>query len=260
MFGTVLKGTGKLSHGAPAHILPLPLANVALIAGSYVAGTGGGAVAKAAPALASALAITLTLVLAEPRPRGSDEFDWLSENVYAAFSFVLMCYSVGHYVGDHMAELRQAWASTRIPKGSLCVLLILLSSYWPFFTYWAESTLRRNAFLITFYDGGQRYWAIVRSWAWMGGTVWFAAAACDHFVLPLRWHNHLHAYSMVLYIFHYISQDVFVSMLRHTGGIGADPARLCFVLIALNFAASALLYVIFAQTRATRFLFGLPEP
>ena len=90
--------------------------------------------------------------------------------------------------------------------------------------------------------------------------MWFAAAACDHFVLPLRWHNHLHAYSMVLYIFHYISQDVFVSMLRHTGGIGADPARLCFVLIALNFAASALLYVIFAQTRATRFLFGLPEP
>ena len=258
VFGSILKGTGKLSHGAPAHILPLPLANVAMLAGSYGAGS---IKANAAPAFAAAASVVLTIVLAEPRPRGSDEFDWLSENVYAAFSFVLMCYSIGHYIGDHIFELKSAWASTKIPKGSVCVLLILLSSYWPFFTYWAESTSRRNAFLLTFYDGGQRAWAVIRSWAWMGGTVWFAVSACDHFVLPLHWHNHLHAFSMILYIFHYISQDIFVSMLRSIdGGIGSDPARLCFLLIALNFAASAVLYALFAQTRATRVVFGLPEP
>ena len=150
--------------------------------------------------------------------------------------------------------------------GSFAVLMILLSSYWPMFaTYWGEATSRRNAFLITYTDGGQRIWGVVRSWVWMGGTIWFAKAACDHFVLPgahgdpLFWHKHLHAFTLVLYIFHYPVQDVFKSMYATSGGgVGEDPVSLCFRFIALNFTVVFLLYVIFSLTPPTRFVFGIP--
>ena len=71
---------------------------------------------------------------------------------------------------------------------------------------------------------------------------------------PLFWHKHLHAFTLVLYIFHYPVQDVLKSMYATSGGVGEDPVSLCFRFIALNFTVVFLLYVIFSLTP----LFGIP--
>ena len=52
--------------------------------------------------------IGLSFVIFEPKLHGTDEYDWLSDNVYAAFSFILLSYSIGHYIADHSQALTAA--------------------------------------------------------------------------------------------------------------------------------------------------------
>ena len=105
-----------LSHGYMAHVLPLPLATLAMLVGSAEGGGGQ----PWGPALATVASIGLSFVIFEPKLHGTDEYDWLSDNVYAAFSFILLSYSIGHYIADHSQALTAAWARCKVPKGECC--------------------------------------------------------------------------------------------------------------------------------------------
>ena len=76
------------------------------------------------------------------------QFDFFSVNLVLAVAVALAC----QYCGFVFAETREHMSRllSGMPTHALAVTALLLSMYWPYFTYWGPSFFRRNVWMGTY--------------------------------------------------------------------------------------------------------------
>ena len=156
-------------------------------------------------------------------------------------------------VGTGILALPYALAGTGLILGGV---FLLLSALWPVVTFWGARSLRRIGPWVSFYDRTQRYLGLLRSWAWMGVMVKFATTFANGPV-SVRLHRHLTQSAMVLYIFHRLSEQLWLTAVKRHIGVELDRMGLCWLLICCNFLTCLLLYAGLSANRHTAKMFGI---
>ena len=157
------------------------------------------------------------------------EWDWLSVNLWPAFVLFEFLYMFGYASCVFDAHLRRVYTTSLAPNAP-GVVLLLLSALWPVITFWGARSLRRIGPWVSFYDRTQRHLGLLRTWAWMGVMVKFATTFANGPV-SVRLHRHLTQSAMVLYIFHRLSEQLWLTAVKRHIGVSLDRMGLCWLLI-----------------------------
>ena len=183
------------------------------------------------------------------------EWDWLSVNLWPAFVLFEFLYMFGYASCVFDAHLRRVYTTSLAPNAP-GVVLLLLSALWPVITFWGARSLRRIGPWVSFYDRTQRHLGLLRTWAWMGVMVKFATTFANGPV-SVRLHRHLTQSAMVLYIFHRLSEQLWLTAVKRHIGVSLDRMGLCWLLICCNFLTCLLLYAGLSANRHTAKMFGI---
>lgn len=200
-------------------------------------------------------------------------FDMLTKNLFQAILIIFHCYLAGFCASEVEPYAKDLFS--RVAKG-ISVMVLLLSLYWPYFTYWGPNYIRENAFLKT-YQSAPSYnlwdieskvtnidsamagtnapaWAITRMWFWIGALLLFAKGFCDHPVIPFI-HRHITQSGIVLFILH---RPIIIPLIKalYKSGI-TEPFTLAHTTILLIFIICIVLYTIIISNPIGRAVFGV---
>ena len=149
---------GVLASGRPAWVMTMPAATCAalgvwVIAGSPCVKRPGREATRALLCLlgigflvAGTFAMSVHPVCPTQRA-GCGEFAWLSVNMALSLVLIFLCYLVGFAAEECSSDIASALANRPAAAGLTAVSALMLSCFWPLFTYWGEDSIRRSGFL-----------------------------------------------------------------------------------------------------------------
>jgi len=182
------------------------------------------------------------------------------------------CHLLGFCAGEIIPNVMRFVAYCK-NKGGVAIFVLLMSSFWPYFTYWGPHYLRRNA-MIKVYQSEPMYqidphgdiadsamagghavsWGLARMWFWAVSIFLFAKYLCDHLFHPFV-HKHITQSGIILFILHYVFVPPYVKALYGSGM--HDPVALLYTTIILTFATCFVIYGLIVSNEYTSALFGV---
>ena len=202
------------------------------------------------------------------------KYQWVSQNLVYALDLIIVCNLTGFVAGETRPQFQRVMTATKWNE-LVPILALLVSCFWPHFTYWAPQYIRRTMFLMTYQStpkpgslvgynqsntdpamnsGLAPSWAIARMWFWSIMIILFAKGYCN-FAFHKKFHVHLTQSGMILYIFHRF-YDPSVAAVMYNAGV-KEPALLTYVLILITLALCYLTYALIMTNKWTRGLFGV---